>query len=145
MTYIQRLPMQKKHSVMQKFVTDYTSLWTILKPIEGQQILCLKLKYSSLPRLWEGGLGCRTRRYCSLSCVSAFCNNFTTFMGNMQHYEKCPQIPEKCLSYSWRETFRVGISVKEWFAHMRWVSVLQTSRISVVPANSHLCGVEPPQ
>ena len=38
------------------------------------------------------------------TCVSVF------LWRNMRHSGKCPQIPEKCLSYSLRAPFRVGIS-----------------------------------
>ena len=50
------------------------------------------------------------RRYWSLSCASAFCNITTFYWWNIWYSWKCPQIPEKCLSYSWWATIRVGIS-----------------------------------
>ena len=40
------------------------------------------------------------------TCVS----EFVLLWRNMWHSGKCPQIPEKCLSYSGRAPFRVGIS-----------------------------------
>ena len=39
----------------------------------------------------------------------------------MLHSGKCPQIPEKCLSFSCRAPFRVGISALEY---IMWWSVL---------------------
>ena len=43
--------MQKKSCVMEKFVTDYTSLWPILKPIEVPENIMLEVevKLSVMP------------------------------------------------------------------------------------------------
>ena len=88
----------------------YTNLWPLLKPIQGRKIVCMKLKWSSQPCIWEGGRGYCMRGYWSSSNKKLVWVHFVLLCGNMRHSGKCPLIPGKCLSYSWRAPFRVGIS-----------------------------------
>ena len=91
----------KKHCVMEKFVTDYTSLWSILKPIEGPENIMLEVevKLSAMP------LGGRNRVLYKEIRIEAFCEFILLHIlqhlwRNMRHSGKCLQIPETCLSYS---------------------------------------------
>ena len=76
----------------------------------------MKLKLSSQPCIWEGGRGYCISWYWSSTYKKLVWVHFVLLWRNMRHSGKCPQIPEKCLSYSWRAPFRVGISD---FVHVR--------------------------
>ena len=86
---------------MEKFETDYTSLRPILKPIEGPENIMLEVevKLSAMPmrrrnRVLYKEIHIEALCECNSSHISHYLRR------NMRYSRQCPQIPEKCLSYS---------------------------------------------